>query len=194
MGRSQAFDSAAAVSAARDCFWRQGYEETSLADLERATGLNRSSLYNTFSSKRGLYDLAVQDYLDAVVRPRLEPLLTAQPGSHAAAGCFRTMSAWVAASAAETGSAPGCLLLNSAAGLAAHDERQRAVVDAYYAQLTEAMAAGLAADSPAGASGQLAARARLLVSLLISALLLSRVNPAAAQEVLAEAAALATTT
>ena len=36
-------------------FWQAGYEATSVTDLERATGLNKSSLYNAFGSKEGLY-------------------------------------------------------------------------------------------------------------------------------------------
>ncbi|WP_283116788.1 TetR/AcrR family transcriptional regulator, partial [Corynebacterium stationis] len=75
MSRTAAFDKQAAIKAARDVFWRDGYAETALPALEKATGLNRSSIYNTFGSKRGLFDAAVDNYLEEVVRPRLRPLL-----------------------------------------------------------------------------------------------------------------------
>jgi AcrR family transcriptional regulator len=74
MGRTRAFAEIDVVRAARGVFWNRGYEETSLPDLEAATGLNRSSIYHSFGSKRGLFDAAVESYLDDVVRPRLEPL------------------------------------------------------------------------------------------------------------------------
>ena len=76
MGRTQTFDTDEAVRSARDVFWDKGFEGTSLADLEVATGLSRSSLYHAFTSKRGLFDAAVQDYLDTIIRPRLRILIT----------------------------------------------------------------------------------------------------------------------
>ena len=48
MGRTATFDRADAVRAARGVFWNQGYEATSIPDLEQATGLKRSSLYHAF--------------------------------------------------------------------------------------------------------------------------------------------------
>ncbi|WP_448631397.1 TetR/AcrR family transcriptional regulator [Cellulomonas soli] len=69
MGRHQGFDTAEVVQLARDAFWDRGLDGTSLPDLERATGLSRSSIYHAFGSKRGLFDAAVQDYLQTVVRP-----------------------------------------------------------------------------------------------------------------------------
>ncbi|MEZ5189149.1 MAG: helix-turn-helix domain-containing protein [Microbacterium sp.] len=44
-----------------------------IPDLEKATGLSRSSIYHSFGSKRGLFDAAVDTYLDQIVRPRLLP-------------------------------------------------------------------------------------------------------------------------
>jgi TetR/AcrR family transcriptional repressor of nem operon len=43
-------------------FWAQGYEATSIEDLERATGLKRQSLYNTFGSKPEMYVKALDRY------------------------------------------------------------------------------------------------------------------------------------
>ena len=74
MARPRSFDTATAVRAARQVFWTRVSEATSLPDLEAATGLRRSSLYQAFGSKRGLFDAAVASYLDEVVRPLLAGL------------------------------------------------------------------------------------------------------------------------
>ena len=60
-GRPREFDAGAALDGAMRLFWRVGYEAASLPDLEAATGLARSSLYNAFGSKRDLYLKALGD-------------------------------------------------------------------------------------------------------------------------------------
>ena len=45
-------------------FWRQGYEATSMADIVEASGLNKSSLYNTFGSKQELFATILDRYVD----------------------------------------------------------------------------------------------------------------------------------
>lgn len=54
-GRPRAYDPDAALSGARDAFWRQGYSGTSLEVLSDATDMNRPSMYAAFGDKRALY-------------------------------------------------------------------------------------------------------------------------------------------
>lgn len=61
--RPREFDEARALDAAMRAFWRAGYEATSTQDLCAATGLNRSSIYNTFHSKRALFERALDRYM-----------------------------------------------------------------------------------------------------------------------------------
>lgn len=74
------FDAEQALERAMLVFWEQGFDGTSYAALTRATGLNKSSLYNAFGDKQQLYELCLKrfaaayggrlrDYLDA---PTLE--------------------------------------------------------------------------------------------------------------------------
>lgn len=51
-----------AADAAMRVFWRKGYAATSVQDLVDGTGLSRSSLYNTFDDKHGLFQHALQRY------------------------------------------------------------------------------------------------------------------------------------
>jgi AcrR family transcriptional regulator len=53
-GKKQ-FDMDTALDAAMIQFWREGYADTSLDDLSRATGLNRSSIYSSLGDKDALF-------------------------------------------------------------------------------------------------------------------------------------------
>lgn len=55
MAGKKQFDVDAALDAAMIQFWRVGYADTSVDDLSRATGLNRSSLYSSFGDKDALF-------------------------------------------------------------------------------------------------------------------------------------------
>jgi AcrR family transcriptional regulator len=72
MPRPRTFDEDRAVDAAMRVFWTTGYEATSTQDLCAATGLGRSSIYNTFTSKRDLFDRALRRYVDRFTAGQLE--------------------------------------------------------------------------------------------------------------------------
>ena len=185
MGRTQTFDTERAVQAARDVFWDKGFEGTSLPDLEEATGLSRSSLYHAFTSKRGLFDAATQNYLDTVIRPRLH-ILTAQPTPADALQTYFSGLSRAIATLPDDSPRRGCLLLNSA-GLASHDEALRTVVDSYRAELGAAVEGALYAAHPGMDAAAISTRGRLLTSLSVSALLVARINRDEAVPILATA-------
>ncbi|MFH9266468.1 TetR/AcrR family transcriptional regulator [Streptomyces sp. NPDC017546] len=66
MARPRQFDEERALDAAMRTFWEYGYEATSTQDLCDVTGLGRSSIYNTFQSKRELFARSLARYLDAM--------------------------------------------------------------------------------------------------------------------------------
>ena len=190
MGRIQMFETVSVVRAARDVFWDKGFEATSVADLEEATGLRRSSLYHCFGTKRGLFDAAVSDYLGTVVRPRLAVLHSGAADSGALVDYFDTLRTAIQGVSGQ--SSRGCLLVNCAAGLAAHDTAACAVVDGYRAELTGALRDALAAASTGPGAALLDSRARMLAALSMSAMLLARVNRAEAVALLVTAGDLVT--
>ena len=182
MGRMPTFDRRAVVDAARDVFWQRGYAETGITELEDATGLTRSSLYNAFGSKRGLFDAVLGAYLDDVVRTRLRPLGGGDPGA---------LEAYVedmrAAIAADTPRARlGCLLLNAGSSpLASDDAEVRALVSGYASEMRAAIRAAVADRRPDLAPDAVDSLASVCASLVVAALTLARADRDAAVATLA---------
>ena len=175
MGRVQTFDTDEVVRAVRALFWDRGFEEVSVPEIETATGLRRSSLYHAFGSKRGLFDAAVQSYLDEVIRPRLRPLAgpDVQPGAlldylHGLRAVF--------AGGRVPALRSGCLLLNAATAPIGREPEITEVVLGYRRELHAAMARGVAA---LGSSLSVAERdrlARVCTAVVVSSMVLARVD------------------
>ncbi|MFI1753591.1 TetR/AcrR family transcriptional regulator [Streptomyces sp. NPDC020571] len=62
MAGKKQFDVATALDAAMIQFWRAGYADTSVDDLSRATGLNRSSIYSSLGDKDTLFTRCLERY------------------------------------------------------------------------------------------------------------------------------------
>jgi TetR/AcrR family transcriptional regulator, copper-responsive repressor len=62
------FDEVAVIAAAIEVFWRNGYAAAAVSDLTEATGLSRSSLYQRFHDKDGLFQEALEAYTQRVLR------------------------------------------------------------------------------------------------------------------------------
>lgn len=179
MGRQAAYVREDAVRSARDVFWREGYEGASMASLQRATGLNASSLYHAFGSKRGLFDAAVEDYLERVVRPGLGPLQGPEVAPDALEGYFRGARELFADPSGRT-LPDGCLLVNTACSGLARDDGIAEAVRAYRAELGAAFLRGAAARFPTCAAEEHERLAETCVALLVSALVMTRVDQGAA--------------
>ncbi len=80
MARPREFDVDIVTNRALGLFAREGYECTSLADLENETGVDRKGLYNTFGSKRGLFIEALKRYEERAIEVLVAPLESAGAG------------------------------------------------------------------------------------------------------------------
>lgn len=56
------FDEEQVIERALELFWRQGFSDTSMLDLAKATGVHRGSLYNAYGGKDELFLRAVDVY------------------------------------------------------------------------------------------------------------------------------------
>jgi AcrR family transcriptional regulator len=181
MGRSATFETSDAVRAARALFWAEGYEATSMSAIQQATGLNASSIYHAFGSKRGLFDAAIANYLEEVVRPGLAPLLVADPAPSALAGYLARAAELLGEPGGASRLPDGCLLVNTACAGIAREESVREVIASYRAELVRAFAAGVAARFPDASADERARLTETSVSALLAALVMARVDRDAAR-------------
>ncbi|MFG2648221.1 TetR/AcrR family transcriptional regulator [Streptomyces sp. NPDC048436] len=121
MARPRTFDEERALDAAMRAFWANGYEATSTQDLCDATGLGRSSIYNTFSSKHDLFLRALARYMDAMTSTQVGILEDAE---RSPLERLRALFARVVDSefeCREDGHSIGCLTVNTTVELAGRD-------------------------------------------------------------------------
>ncbi|WP_410876531.1 TetR/AcrR family transcriptional regulator [Nocardia sp. A7] len=144
MARPKEFDEHRAVEAAMRAFWSAGYEATSTQDLCTATGLGRSSIYNTFTSKRDLFDRALQHYMTTKNAPLFDILDSDMPARERIGTVMRRT-----AEAPDTEPA-GCLVVNSIVELAPHDAAARATLRADEQRRLDALTATIESGQRAG--------------------------------------------
>lgn len=116
MGRPRKFEEGRAVEAAMRAFWADGYEATSTQELCEATGLGRSSIYNTFASKRHLFVKALTHYMDDRTAQLVRLM---EDGDRPVRERLRTVLEW--AVAPDEDDPAGCLVVNATVEFGPHD-------------------------------------------------------------------------
>lgn len=111
-GRPPKFDHDEVVAAAIGAFFKNGFDNTTLADLEVATGVDRSTLYNSFGGKAGLYESATSRYLALAEIGLFAPLLNGTDDGYADILDFL---AKLRSGLTSAGAVPGCLIVNDMA-------------------------------------------------------------------------------
>ena len=76
MGRPKSFSREEVLEKAMPVFWKHGFADTSLQELERATGVNKSGLYTEFRDKEDLFVSCLRHYLESQGK---RGLLTKEP-------------------------------------------------------------------------------------------------------------------
>lgn len=172
------FDVDAALNRAMEAFWANGYEATSLQTLLRRMNINKGSFYDTYGDKRSLFLAALRSYDVNVRRVRLARLERTCTPRESICRLFRGL----ADAALADRNRSGCLLVNTALELAAHDdeigelvaESQRDLEQFFQRRLQQGRASG---EIPLQVEVQHTARA--LLSQLLGLLVLARSRPEA---------------
>jgi AcrR family transcriptional regulator len=123
------FDEERALEAAMRAFWANGYEGTSTQDLCDATGLGRSSIYNTFNSKHDLFKRSLARYIDVMTSAQIELLEDARLSP-----LERIRAHFEVVIDGETDNRPGgrslgCLTVNTTVELAGRDPEATAMLE-----------------------------------------------------------------
>ncbi|GAA1221959.1 TetR/AcrR family transcriptional regulator [Rhodoglobus aureus] len=160
LGRRPGFDRDAVVAAAIQPFWAKGFEATTLSDLEAATGVDRSSIYNSFGGKEGLYHSAASAYVDSAEEVLFEPL---HRGSAGIADIIEFLDRLAAN--LRTGTNPqGCFIVNDMAADVDHQSTDR-----YLERLEDGLRAALERASTSGETqaNMVIQRCQLLTSAIL---------------------------
>jgi TetR/AcrR family transcriptional repressor of nem operon len=159
VARTREFDDETAVRAARELFWERGYVSTSLAQLQDATKLSRSSMYATYGNKRGLFERAALSYLEEIIDPLLGPM----------EAVLRSPNQRLAKR--------GCFMINTLLELDELDAAATDMITVYRARVHRAV---LNAVGSIDGIGDRAARAEVLTAGHLGVMTMARIAPVAA--------------
>lgn len=121
-GRPPKYDPENVIATAIGAFFHKGFEATTLADLEQATGVDRSTLYNSFGGKAGLYASATGTYLSLAEAGLFDPLLVGTDDGYTDILDFL---ANLRNGLTSADAIPGCLIVNDMAAGADPDAAKR---------------------------------------------------------------------
>ncbi|MEU9859718.1 helix-turn-helix domain-containing protein [Streptomyces sp. NPDC047971] len=151
MARPRTFDEARALDAAMHLFWEKGYEATSTQDLCEATGLGRSSIYNTFVSKHALFLRSLARYTEMTTSGQLALLEDETlPPVDRLKGVLASVVE-IEEAHRRAGVGIGCLGVNSTVELSGRDPQAAALLGRDQERRLAALTATIAAGQSAGA-------------------------------------------
>ena len=107
MPKSETFDRNQVMDNITTLFWKKGFNGTSMQDIVDASGLNRSSIYNSFGDKFGLYLSSLKHYRSSLQAPIMDSLKGLNPKE-----ALRVFYEDVPRSIEENTSDRGCLITN----------------------------------------------------------------------------------
>ena len=142
MARPRNFDPDEALDLAREVFWQNGFQGTSLDDITAATGLAKPSLYAAFGDKNALF-LKVLDRYHASIVANAERVLNQGPSARDA--IERWLTGFVPYCSGTKG-IRGCLSVNTAADGISDQKDVRDRVEGFNRKLEQLLSNRLRAD------------------------------------------------
>lgn len=96
-------------------FWEKGFYDSSIADLTKVSGLNRSSLYNSFGNKETIFGLVLEHYKGEYSKKHLKNILKTRPVKKAFEEYFLSLIT------SDKNRRLGCLMVNTSIELSPHN-------------------------------------------------------------------------
>jgi TetR/AcrR family transcriptional repressor of nem operon len=175
MARPREFDEAVVLDQAVQCFWRHGYEATSVRDLVARTGITSASLYNAFGDKRALYQRALDHYVEESIAGRIRRCEELPPDE-----AIRAFFAEILKRSLDDPQHKGCMLVNAALDVAPHDPEFQQIVAGVLVRIEAFFSSCIAAGQADGTITRSVPTANLahhLLGVLMGVRVLARVRP-----------------
>src|SRR6201998_1691809 len=139
MGRPKNFSRQEVLEKAMPVFWKHGFADTTLQELEQATGVNKSGLYAEFRDKEDLYVACLRHYLESQEKRRF---LTKEPLG------WKNVETFLKNGPLSKGEQQGCFSVNSMREFAILADEAYGVVTENRALLQRLLAINIEAESP----------------------------------------------
>jgi TetR/AcrR family transcriptional regulator, copper-responsive repressor len=139
MGRRKNFSREEVLEKAMPVFWTHGFSDTTLQDLERATGVNKSGLYTEFRDKEDLFVACLRHYLKGQEN---RGLLTKEPLG------WKNVEIFLKNGPLNKGEQQGCFSVNSMREFAILPDEAYGVVTESRALLQRLLAMNIEAEKP----------------------------------------------
>lgn len=150
MGRPKLFSREDILTKAIGVFWEKGFAETSVQDLERITGVNKSGLYAEFKDKKDIFLESLRFYLET--RGGDDILAAAPRGWH---NIERFLA--VAQTCYVGGGRRGCFSVNSLRDVAVLPAEVQQIIDKNNAALKRLIISNIRAELPGASNAPLLA-------------------------------------
>src|ERR1700751_1627946 len=147
MGRPKNFSREEVLEKAMPVFWKHGFADTSLQELERATGVNKSGLYTEFRDKEDLFVACLRHYLESQEK---RGLLTKEPLG------WKNVESFLKNGPLSSGEPHGCFSVNSMREFAILPDEAYWVVTENRGLLQRLLAMNIEAEKPSMAPSAIA--------------------------------------
>jgi TetR/AcrR family transcriptional repressor of nem operon len=174
MARPRSFDPDEVLDLARDVFWKNGFQSTSLDDITAATGLSKPSLYAAFGDKNALF-LNILGRYHARIVANAEHVINDGPSARDA--IHRWLTGFVPLCSGAKGSR-GCLSVNTTADSVFAQKEVRASIEAFNRRVEDLLRKRLRADRKQFSPGfDPDATARTIIAVYLGLMVLAKDAP-----------------
>ncbi|MHA7871253.1 MAG: TetR/AcrR family transcriptional regulator [Hyphococcus sp.] len=142
MARPREFDPVTALEDIMNVFWEKGYAGASLDEIEKATNLNKQSLYRVFGGKREMYLAALRRYEEKEVAQAIDTLKAAGSAKDRIGRLFDGLLQTAATNRR------GCFLCNAGIDQAQVDLETHKAVNGQIEKIKRAISAALSVSAP----------------------------------------------